>query len=91
MTETSIMEMDAICSAKLNHIGLVLTESDVFLQILLFLIIAEMESLNHQKVKNVMMATLNQLMVALVNVRSNLVGFVVKRVLQQPILNALKE
>lgn len=83
--------MDAICSAKLNHIGLVLTESDVFLQILLFLIIAEMESLNHQKVKNVMMATLNQLMVALVNVRSNLVGFVVKRVLQQPILNALKE
>lgn len=85
------MEMDAICSAKLNHIGLVLTESDVFLQILLFLIIAEMESLNHQKVKNVMMATLNQLMVALVNVRSNLVGFVVKRVLQQPILNALKE
>ncbi len=65
------METDAICSAKLNHIGLVLTESDVFLQILTFLITVEMESLNHQKVKNVMMATLNRLMVVLVNAGSN--------------------
>jgi len=65
------METDAICSAKLSHIGVVLTESDAFLQILIFLITVEMESLNHQKVKNVMMATLNRLMVVLVNAGSN--------------------